>query len=85
MNISKAEQRTLHALARGGRIVTIKDPRGDVVRVECVTREGWVLTACTLEVFRKMRRRRFIASHASAPYAITRTGLEAVRAQVDNR
>ena len=85
MNISKAEQRTLHALAQGGRINQFKDHRGDIIAVECVTREGWLLVDCTLETFRKLRKRRFILSRNGGPYRITRDGLEGVRAQADNR
>jgi uncharacterized protein YjhX (UPF0386 family) len=44
-----------------------------------------VLSDCTLGIFHKLRRRRLIASHASMPYRITRDGLAAVRAQLDNR
>ena len=85
MNISKHEQRTLHALAQGGRIKHHKDDRGDIIAVDCVTRDGWRLADCSLQVFRKLRRRGFIRSEAGAPYRITREGLEAVRAQLDNR
>jgi len=48
LNISKYEQRTLHALARGGRIEQHKDDRGDITAVDCITREGWRLDDCTL-------------------------------------
>lgn len=85
MNISKHEQRTLHALAQGGRIKHHKDESGDIIAVDCVTRDGWRLADCSLQVFRKLRRRGFIRSEAGAPYRITREGLEAVRAQLDNR
>jgi len=44
-----------------------------------------VLSDCTLAIFHKLRRRRLIASHGSMPYRITRDGLAAVRAQLDNR
>ncbi|MEP2828397.1 YjhX family toxin [Parvibaculum sp.] len=85
MNISKFEQRTLHALARGGRIRVEKDSKGKIVDVACITREGWVLTDCTLSTFRRLRKRRLIASREGSPYLITREGLHAVRAQLDNR
>ena len=85
MNISKHEQRTLHALAQGGRINHHKDDRGDIIAVDCITRDGWRLTDCSMSVFRKLRRRRFIRSEDGGPYHVTREGLEAVRAQVDNR
>lgn len=85
MNISKYEQRTLHALAQGGRIDQHKDDRGEIIAVDCITRDGWRLADCTLGVFRKLRKRRFIRSEDSGPYRVTREGLAAVRAQVDNR
>ena len=85
MNVSKYEQRVLHALAQGGHIAYRKDGTGKIVEVLCVNREGWVLSDCTLAIFQKLRRRRLIASHASMPYRITRDGLAAVRPQLDNR
>lgn len=85
MNISKYEQRTLHALAQGGRINHHKDADGDIIAVDCVTRDGWRLEDCSLHVFRKLKKRRFIRSEDGRPYRITREGLAAVRAQLDNR
>ena len=85
MNVSKHEQRVLHALAQGGHIAYQKDDRGKIVEVLCVNREGWVLSDCTLAIFQKLRRRGLIASHNGLPYRITRDGLVAVRAQLDNR
>lgn len=85
MNISKHEQRTLHALAQGGRINQYKDERGDIIAVDCITRDGWRLEDCSLHVFRKLKKHRFIRSEQGRPYRITREGLEAVRAQADNR
>lgn len=85
MNISKGEQRTLHVLARGGAILVEKDDRGDIVAVTCATREGWTLADCTAPIFRKLKKRRFIASANGGPYRITRDGRLAVRAQPDNR
>lgn len=85
MNVSRAEQRTLHALAQGGRIVLAKDDQGRVLKAECLTREGWVLSDCSLGVWRKLRRRRLVISRNGGPYAITREGLAALRPQLDNR
>ena len=85
MNISKHEQRVLHALAQGGLIEFIRAQNGRVVAVECVTREGWKLDGCSLRVFRRLRRMRWIRSRSGGPYRITRDGLAAVRPQLDNR
>ncbi len=85
MNISKHEQRTLHALAQGGRIQHYKNDRGDIVAIDCLNRDGWRLADCSLAVFAKLRRRGFIRSENGGPYRITRDGLAAVRAQTDNR
>jgi uncharacterized protein YjhX (UPF0386 family) len=85
VNISKYEQRTLHALAQGGRIEFRKDDKGDIVEIDCLNRDGWRLDDCTLIVFRKLRRRRLIRSQDGGPYRITREGLAAVRPHLDNR
>ena len=85
MNISKYEQRVLHALAQGGRIEYRRDDRGRVIAVDCLTRDGWRLADCTLGTFAKLRKRRLVASSSGQPYRITRDGLAAVRAQLDNR
>ena len=85
MNISKAEQRTLHALARGGAILVEKDEKGKIIAVNCSTREGWTLEDCTLSVFTRLRRRRMIASANGGPYRATQLGRQSVRAQLDNR
>jgi len=84
LNISKPQQRTLHALARGGRIVIERD-RGDIIAAHCLTREGWTLSDCTLEVFKSLKRKRLIASRDSQPYRISRQGLEHLHSQPDNR
>lgn len=85
MNVSKHEQRVLHALAQGGRITFEKDERGKIVEILCYNRDGWVLSNCSLNIFQRLRRRRLIASRDSGPYQITRAGLAAVRPQLDNR
>jgi uncharacterized protein YjhX (UPF0386 family) len=85
VNISKHEQRTLHALAQGGRINHFKNEKGDIVAIDCLNRDGWRLADCTLPVFRRLRRRGFIRSENGGPYRITREGLSAVRAQTDTR
>lgn len=43
MNISKHEQRTLHALAQGGAIHQRKNEKGDIVEIDCLNRDGWRL------------------------------------------
>ena len=86
MNVSKQEQRVLHALAQGGRIVHRRDPEtGKIVEVDCFNRDGWRLDDCKLGVFARLKRRGLIASESGNPYRISRRGLDAVRAQLDNR
>lgn len=85
MNISKYEQRVLHALAQGGHIAHLRDDTGHVAQIDCLTRDGWRLSDCTPSVFRRLKRRRLIASSGGQSYRITREGLAAVRGQLDNR
>ena len=86
VNISKPQQRTLHALAQGGAIILERDEdTGDIISAACFTRDGWRLSDCTLAVFRSLKRRRFIASSGGGPYRITRDGLLSLRSQLDNR
>lgn len=85
MNISKAQQRTLHALAQGARIEPVRDDHGRLVDVDCLTREGWRLSDCSLSVFKALKKRRLIASCGGGPYRITREGAVSLRSQLDNR
>lgn len=85
MNISKPQQRTLHALAQGGVIVLERDAKGAILAAECLTRDGWRLSDCDLAVFRSLKKKRLIASQNGRPYRITREGLVNLRAQLDNR
>lgn len=84
MNISRTQQRVLHALAQGGRIEPVRED-DRIVDIECLSREGWRLTDCTLGVFKDLKRKRLIASTGGGPYRITRQGLVNLRAQLNNR
>jgi uncharacterized protein YjhX (UPF0386 family) len=85
LNISKHEQRVLHVLAQGGMIRSLRDAHGKVIEVDCYNRDGFRLTDCSLLIFNRLRRRGLIRSMDGQPYRITREGLAAVRAQLDNR
>lgn len=85
MNISKPQQRTLHALAQGARIEPVRDDHGHLIDVDCITREGWRLSDCSLSVFKALKKRRLIASSGGGPYRITREGAVSLRSQLDNR
>ncbi|MEP3278616.1 MAG: YjhX family toxin [Stappiaceae bacterium] len=85
MDISKKEQRVLHLLAQGGRILVEKDECGKIIGNSCVTRDGWYWSGCPLALFKKLKRRRYVSSRAGGPYRITRLGIKRVRSQLDNR
>jgi len=85
MDISRDEQRVLHALAQGGRIALIRNPEGKVIDLEFFNRDGWLTPGCTLLLFRKLKAKKAIKSANGQPYRITRRGLELVRSEYDNR
>jgi len=86
VNISKYEQRVLHVLSQGGCIRHRRcDSSGRIIAADCFTRDGFRLTDCTIGLFRRLKRRGLIASQNGQPYRVTRLGLAAVRAQLDNR
>jgi uncharacterized protein YjhX (UPF0386 family) len=85
VNISKSQQRTLHALAQGGRIVLERDENGGLIAAQCFNHAGWLLPDCTLVVFKALKRRRLIMSRGGGPYRITREGAVCLRSQADNR
>lgn len=85
MNISRNEQRALHVLALGGRILHERGDGPKIMVVTCVTREGMVLADFDLTVFNRLRQKRLIESRSGSPYRISKRGLTSVRAQLDNR
>jgi uncharacterized protein YjhX (UPF0386 family) len=85
LNISKLEQRALHALAQGGSIHYHRGENRKINKITCYTREGYVLSDCTLDVFTRLKKRRFIKSKNGAPYQATKLGISAVLSQLDNR
>ena len=76
MDISKDEQRVLHALAKGGRLQAVKTSSGRILDVELITREGWAMPGVTARLFRKLKSKRAIASRQgpALPDNETRTG-----------
>ena len=84
MDISRAEQRILHLLAQGGRIEVTRRQK-KLAELHCYSRDGWRYPGLDEHLFRKLKRKRAIASKAGEPYRITRRGLELVRSELDNR
>lgn len=85
MDISRAEQRILHMLAQGGRIEIERNENRKIDRAIVINRDGWRAPGLDLLLFRKLKRRRAIASRQGQPYRITRRGLELLRSELDNR
>ncbi|WP_108502624.1 YjhX family toxin [Paracoccus indicus] len=85
MNISKHEQRVLHELALGGEIKFMRADNRKVKSVQCFTRDGFAFPACTLDVFTRLKDKRFIKSLQGGSYRITKLGNTSVRAQMNQR
>lgn len=85
MNISRNEQRALHVLALGGRILHEREDGAKITDVTCITREGMVLSDVDMTIFNKLRRKRLIESRSGSPYHISKRGRRFVRAQLDNQ
>ena len=75
----------LHVLAQGGVLQPFKNNRGRIERIVCINRDGFILPAMDMLLFKKLKRRHTIASHNGGPYRITRRGLQLVRSELDNR
>ena len=85
MNISKSEQRVLHVMELGGKISHVRGDNGKIIKVICYTREGYVLSDCTYDVFQRLKRRKMISSKKGQAYRITRLGITSVRSQLNQR
>lgn len=85
MNISRYEQRALHVLALGGRILHERGDGAKITAVTCITRDGMILADFDLTVFNRLRQRRLIESRSGSPYRISKRGRTFVRAQLDNQ
>lgn len=75
----------LHVLAQGGTITPLKNANGRIAGLELYSRDGWRLPVIDLTLFKKLQRKKAVASHGGQPYRITRRGLELVRSEFDNR
>jgi uncharacterized protein YjhX (UPF0386 family) len=85
LNISKQEQRVLHILALGGSIRYLREESGKVQEVTCYTREGHILSSCSMGMFQRLRRKKLISSISSQPYRITKLGANSVQSQMMQR
>lgn len=85
MNISRIEQRALHVIALGGRILHERENGPKMTSVICVTREGMILSDLDRTIFNKLKRKRLIESRCGGPYHISKRGRLSVGAQLDNQ
>lgn len=75
----------LHALAQGGLIKPLKNTKGRIAGLQLYNRDGWLMPIIDTLLFKKLQRKKAIASRDGQPYRITRRGLELVRSEVSNR
>lgn len=85
MNLSKREQRVLHELALGGAIHYERGSNGKIHSVTLFTRDGHVLSDCTLDLVQRLRKRGLIRSRRGRPYHVSRLSILSVRAQLNQR
>ena len=71
MDITSAEQRILHLLAQGGWIAIERDDRGKIASAHCHTRDNWRYAGFSLDLFRRLKRRRAIASSSGSVALLT--------------
>lgn len=67
------------------RIELVRDDTHKIEKLALYTRDGWIFSGLNLLTFRKLKRKRAIASSGGKPYLITTRGLELVRGELDNR
>lgn len=72
-------------LAQGGMIKPLKDHKGRIATLELYNRDGWRIPMMEMLLFKKLKRKKAIASQGGQPYRITRRGLELVRSEFDNQ
>lgn len=72
-------------LAQGGMIKPLKDGKGRIETLELYNRDGWRLPMMEMLLFKKLKRKKAIASRGGEPYRITKRGLELVRSEFDNQ
>ncbi len=85
LNISKQEQRVLHTLAMGGEIRRYLNKDGKLTEITCFTREGYGLSNCTMDTFKKLKNKKLISSKGGRPYRITPLGATSAQAQMNQR
>ncbi|MEM6303994.1 MAG: YjhX family toxin [Pseudomonadota bacterium] len=85
LDISQNEQRVLHELALGGTLDQERYENGKIREIICCTRDGHILTDCTLPAFLRVKKQRFIRSQSVRSYRALKLGIDAVPAQLNQR